>query len=123
VEAQVVRVLSAHDDLVLSLGGGAVLADAPVADLLLTGVIVHLDAPVDVLARRLEGDTTRPLLSGDATTRLAELHAARSARYLEVADVVVDATGTPTEVATRVLEWAVARGDVLTPSEHEAVLP
>jgi shikimate kinase len=122
VEQQVVRVLSAHDDLVLSLGGGAVLSDANVADLLVSGVLVHLDAPTDVLAERLADDTGRPLLADDVPGRLRQLHAERDARYREVADVVIDATGTPVEVAGAILTWAVARRDVLTPSEHEAVL-
>jgi len=48
--------------------------------------------------------------------------AARRARYAEVADLVVDASGEPEDVAERILAWAMEAGDVLTPSEHEQVM-
>jgi len=124
VEAEVVAGLSRFDDLVLALGGGAVLSDDNVANLLLTGVIVHLDVPADVLVTRLHDEADgRPLLAdGDLDTTLAVLHAARHARYDEVADLVVDATPEPAQVARAVLDWAMRARDVLTPSEHEQVL-
>lgn len=137
LERQVVAEVAREPDLVVALGGGTVLSDDAVADLLLTGVIVHLDVPVDVLAERLVHQWhERPLLAAraaavhaDDATRaeglrgvLTELDAARGARYREVADLVVDAARDPEVVAQDVLEWAMGAGDVLTPSEHEQVM-
>jgi shikimate kinase len=122
LEHDVVAELATFHDLVVSLGGGAVLDDDNVAALLLTGVLVHLDAPVEVLARRIEGGPERPLLAGDLHGRLRATHAARDARYREVADVTLDATRSPRGVADAVIQWAAAQGDVLTPSEHEQVM-
>ncbi len=124
-ESRVVSELGRHDDLVIALGGGAVLSDDNVSDLMLTGVIVVLDAPLEVLRGRVAaGPGTRPLLTGsEADDRLATTLARRRPRYLEVADVVVDAAR-PVDVVVRdVLDWALEQGDVLTPSEHEQVMP
>jgi shikimate kinase len=122
LERRVVEELASFHDLVISLGGGAVLRDDNVASLLLTGVLVHLDAPPEVLAARLQGDADRPLLADDLDGQLRRTHAERHARYLDVADLTVDATRTPDIVAQDVLDWAVGQGDVLTPSEHEQVM-
>jgi shikimate kinase len=126
VEHQVLRRLLRHDDLVVGLGGGAVLRDDNVAEVVLTGVLVHLDVPVDVLLARLlaapDEVARRPLLHDDPGTALRRLHAERDARYREVADVVVDARGAVADVAEEVLRWARTAGDVLTPSEHELTM-
>ncbi|MGA0830826.1 MAG: shikimate kinase [Nitriliruptoraceae bacterium] len=137
LERQVVTEVSREPDLVVALGGGAVLADDAVADLLLTGVIIHLDVPVDVLAERLAHQWhARPLraaraaaVAADEPARaaalqevLGELLARRGARYREVADLSVDGARDPEDVAQDVLEGALGAGDVLTPSEHEQVM-
>ncbi|MFU8840019.1 MAG: shikimate kinase [Nitriliruptoraceae bacterium] len=123
LERRVIEELSTFHDLVIALGGGAVLRDDNVASLLLTGVIVHLDAPVEVLVDRLTGDTDRPLLAdGELRDRVASTLASRHDRYLEVADLRVDAARPVDEVVEDVLAWAMSSGDVLTPSEHEQVM-
>jgi shikimate kinase len=126
VEHQMIRQVLRHDDVVVALGGGAVLRDANVAELLLTGVLVHLDVPVDELARRLTADAeqvaTRPLLDGDPVAALHRLHEERDARYRAVAEHVVVATGDAADVAEEIVTWARLAGDVLTPSEHEVTM-
>ncbi len=125
-EATVVRELAAVPDLVLSLGGGTVLADGPVADLTLTGVLVLLDADVDTLVARVGSGAERPLVAtgaGDLRGRMAAVAAARRGRYREVADVVVDAAVPVPDVLESILAWLRHHRDVLTPSELEAVLP
>jgi shikimate kinase len=122
LERRVVEELATFHDLVVSLGGGAVLRDDNVASLLLTGVLLHLDAPPEVLLERLEGDADRPLLADDLEGQLRTTYAARRPRYLEVADITIDAARPADEVAADVLDWALAQGDVLTPSEHEQVM-
>lgn len=125
LERQVVAELARFQDLVLSLGGGVVLDDDNVAELLLTGVIVHLDVPVEVLVSRLQvaGEADdRPLLAGDLAARVQATHVARDARYREVADLVVDASRPVDDVVTAICAWAMEQGDVLTPSEHEQVM-
>lgn len=125
MEREVVVELSRFHDLVIALGGGTVLDDGNVTDLLLTGVLVELRASPDVLVARLRDEADgRPLLAGDdldATVRrtLAE----RAERYAAAADLSVDADRDVDAVVADVLEWAREAGDVLTPSEHEQVMP
>ena len=123
LERQVIEELATYHDLVIALGGGAVLRDDNVASLLLTGVIIHLDVPAETLVARLTGDTDRPLLAdGALTERVTETLAARHDRYLDVSDVQVDGARPAAEVVEEVLSWAMSVGDVLTPSEHEQVM-
>jgi shikimate kinase len=124
LERQVVEELARYHDLVLALGGGAVLRDDNVASLLLTGVLIELRADPQVLVERLRGQAVdRPLLAGDdLDTRVRRVHAARAERYAAVADTSVDASQPPDGVVHDILEWAMAQGDVLTPSEHEQVM-
>lgn len=128
LERTVIVEIARMPDLVVSLGGGTVLRDDTVADVLLSGIIVHLDVPVSVLVERLEPVRAgRPLLAPgpDAIPLHAvveRLLVVRHARYLAVADLVVEASGTPEEVAEHIIAWAMEAGDVLTPSEHEQVM-
>jgi shikimate kinase len=122
LERKVVEELATFHDLVLGLGGGAVLRDDNVASLLLSGVLIHLDVPPDELVRRLGSGDDRPLLAGDLSAQVHATHAARDARYRAVADITIDASAPAAEVAEQVIAWALAQGDVLTPSEHEQVM-
>lgn len=123
-ESTVVRELATYHDLVIALGGGAVLDDANVADLSLTSVLVELRADVDVLVHRLRAEADhRPLISGDDVEgRIRDTWAARADRYAAVADVTVDATATPEGVVEQIVEWLLEHQDLLTPSEYEAVM-
>ena len=85
--------------LVISTGGGIVLDAANRARMRAAGRVFFLDAPVDVLVRRLRGDprhTQRPpLVPGLAPDPVAEMAALRTQRlpwYREVAHQQLDAT-------------------------------
>ncbi len=123
-EARVVRELATFQDLVLALGGGVVLDDGNVADLALTGILVHLKASPDVLVERLTDEAAgRPLLAGDDLEgRIHALLDERAARYAEVADVVLDADKQVMDVVDDLIAWLVEHPDMLTPSEFEAVM-
>lgn len=124
MERQVVAELSGYHDLVLALGGGTVLSDDNVTDLLLTGVLVELRASPEVLVDRLRAEADgRPLLAGDLDERVRTTLADRSGRYAAVADLTVDADRDVATIVTEVLDWTREAGDVLTPSEHEQVMP
>lgn len=94
---------------VVALGGGAVLTPSTRDRLADCDAVVWLHAEPAVLARRLAGDTSRPLLAGDPLARLAALAAEREGIYRIVAthDIDVSELGLD-DVVTRIVDIATA---------------
>jgi shikimate kinase len=92
--------------LVIACGGGAVIDPDNRRALRARGFVVWLDAPPQVLASRLVGDDSRPLLAGgDRATTLTRLAGTRAAAYEATAHVTVVTDGRSIDdVAERVIE-------------------
>lgn len=92
---------------VISTGGGIVLREENRKLLQETGHTFYLEAPVSVLARRLEKNpdsAQRPSLTGKGMLEeIAEVLAAREALYLEAAHHVIDAGQQPDAVCASIL--------------------
>lgn len=90
-EASVLEQVSAFVSCCVATGGGIVIRKSNWGSLR-TGIVVYLEAPVDVLRDRLENDKTRPLLkSNDAETlrdRIQDILEERRHLY-DQADVTV----------------------------------
>ncbi|MEL6471065.1 MAG: shikimate kinase [Cyanobacteria bacterium J06623_4] len=81
IETQVLAQVSTHTSLVVATGGGIVTQQMNWS-YLQHGVVIWLDVPVAVLASRLSGDSTRPLIQDvDLSEKLTKLLAERSDRY------------------------------------------
>ena len=107
MEAAQLTKAAAQDPAVVACGGGVVLEPANRITLRATGTVVFLDVPIDVLHRRVRPAEDRPLIhqEGDLERLLQE----REPLYREFAARVVDASGTPEEVAEaieRELHWS-----------------
>jgi chorismate synthase len=103
-ELEMLRRVAGGDRAIIALGGGTIMSAAARDLLRRGGDVVWLKAPVELLASRLSGDTTRPLLAGkDPAVALAELESQRVETLKLVADAVVDAAASPELVAQRVL--------------------
>ena len=71
LERDLLRRTATTDDLVVALGGGALVDDENRAFAKEDGLVVYLEAPVDTLLDRVaDDDTRRPLLEDDTGTRL-----------------------------------------------------
>jgi shikimate kinase len=106
VERDVVATL-AGEEAVVACGGGVVLDPTSVAVMKDTGVVMLLDVPIASLTVRVGEGAGRPLLADGPAEALARIAAARRSAYRAAADVVVDGTGAPEEVAARVVgAWA-----------------
>jgi shikimate kinase len=92
--------------LVIACGGGAVIDPDNRRELRASGFVVWLAADATVLASRLEGDESRPLLAGrDRATTLTRLGHTRAPAYEAAADVIVETNGRSVDdVVQRVLE-------------------
>ncbi|MUL35114.1 shikimate kinase [Gloeocapsopsis sp. AAB1 = 1H9] len=105
IETQVLARVCAYTHLAIATGGGIVLRRENWS-YLHHGLIVWLDAPIELLYTRLNTDETRPLLqAGDLRTQLETILQQRQPLYSQ-ADLRVDVTleETPEQLATRILE-------------------
>ena len=105
LEREEARELSRLTQCVVAAGGGAFAGSDTRAALRQGAVSVWLRCDLDVLLARLQPDGLRPLAGNRGIMRA--LLAERELSYC-MADVTVDATGTPDEVADRVV--ALVRG-------------
>lgn len=104
IEASVLSELAAHTRLTIATGGGIVMQRFNWS-YLHQGLIVWLDAPVDVLVNRLQNDTARPLLQkANPAQSLQKLLDQRRSLYAE-ADlrIPLNASDTPEEIASRII--------------------
>lgn len=103
LETEAIRKLCNKENCLISTGGGSVLREENVRLFKSSGQIVYLRTQLDTLLKRLEGDTTRPLLQGDMRERITKLYSDRNPVYERSADIIVDTDGlTPGEVLEKI---------------------
>jgi shikimate kinase len=104
LETEVLAQLSARVRLAIATGGGIVLKRKNWS-YLRHGLVVWLDAPVELLQARLQNDATRPLLKeADLSAKLQSLLEQRQALYAQ-ADlrITLEPGETPEHIAARVI--------------------
>ncbi|MEQ9625257.1 shikimate kinase [Coleofasciculus chthonoplastes] len=104
LEAQVLSEVSAYTNLTVATGGGIVLKQMNWS-YLHQGLIVWLDAPVDLLIQRLQDDTTRPLLqTTDPTAALQNLLDKRRHLYAESdLHIPISVSDTPEFITSQIM--------------------
>ena len=106
-ETDAISELVNKKDVVLALGGGAVLKNKNVELLKSSGKIIFLDVTANTVFSRLKNDTSRPLLNTD--DKLAEITKRLNDRlpiYTMVADKIIDANSKTKEViATEIIDF------------------
>ena len=89
-ESQLLAELVMREGIVLATGGGVVLSARNRTHLAGRGLVVYLNAPVELLVARVSRDRNRPLMqTGDPKSTMQELMRVRDPLYREAADVVV----------------------------------
>lgn len=103
-ESLVLDELTQRNNVVLATGGGVVLAAENRERLRQRGIVVYLQAPLDMLAKRTRHDRGRPLLqTNDRRRALADIVAVREPLYRETAHIVVEtSTRAPMTVAREI---------------------
>lgn len=91
--------------LIISTGGGTLIDKQNVEAFRKSGKIVLLDLAVEIIAERLKGDNTRPLLQRDDKEKaMRELYGKRMPLYKEAADIIIDAAAAPLIVCGRIID-------------------
>jgi shikimate kinase len=112
LESRVVADLSLYSQLVIALGGGAVLREENRARIKASGKCVWLKASPELLWSRIEADPTtserRPnLTSQGGIEEVRRLLAERTPLYEECADLTVETDGrSPFAIATTIARWS-----------------
>ena len=100
-EREILKLLLPLRHVVVATGGGTFMDPENRTAINLDGLSVWLDVPFAELLARLPADGRRPLAADRES--MERLYAARVAGYSS-AEVRVDATGRPEEVAERIIE-------------------
>ncbi|MBQ1410709.1 MAG: shikimate dehydrogenase [Oscillospiraceae bacterium] len=95
LESDLIRALSTKGGQVIATGGGAVLREENVLRLKQNGRLIFLDRPLAALRPTAD----RPL--GDTAEKLQQLYETRFPVYHRAADLVIDASPRPEELAAR----------------------
>jgi len=91
LEAEVLQQQCQGKNKVLATGGGIILSAPNRARIKKAGSVIWLDAPPEILAKRISGDENRPLLRGvDVLAKAKELDQTRRKYYKMCADYRVD---------------------------------
>ncbi len=109
-ERQVVAAVAKKDDLVIATGGGVVMDEANRVNLRRKGLMVWLDAKMEVIEKRMAKDQrsgqNRPSLTGgDSVQEIKEVLASRGPLYKRAATVTVDTSNlSPVEVEASIMK-------------------
>jgi len=95
VEKRIIEEISKEDNLVIALGGGAVLDPDNIVNLERNGLIIYLKADQKTLLKRMDDDpgtnTRRPTLTGKGTLEeLEETISVREPFYERVSEIQID---------------------------------
>ena len=104
LEREAARELSQKNSMVIAAGGGTLTFQENVDTLRTSGKIILLDLPLDTVAKRLENDTTRPLLNRpDKLEAMKALFEKRLPIYKAAADIIVNGDESPMQVCMEIM--------------------
>ncbi len=104
LEKQAAKELMEKNGLVVAAGGGTLTFSENVETFRKNGKIILLDIPIETVAKRLENDTTRPLLNRpDKDKAMKELYDKRLPLYRAAADMIVNGDDSPMQVCKDII--------------------
>lgn len=94
----------AKPNRIVTTGGGIIMEERNRQFMKEQGLVIFLDCSIEETKKRLQNDTTRPLLKEDKENKIATLYESRLPYYQE-AHITVDTTGkTIEEIALEIVE-------------------
>lgn len=107
METEMARTLTNRDNLAIDCGGGVIERPENIVILKRNGTIFWLQASVETIVKRIEGDTERPSLTGakSFTDEVSEVLEVRTPKYQAAAQFTIDTDNlTPQQVADEILQ-------------------
>ncbi len=107
-ESRLVQDACARTGIVVDCGGGVILRNENIQALRSTGRIVFLSCDPEILAKRIDGDSNRPSLTGkkSSTDEIIEVLADRLPLYEEAAGLKIDTGANDVETCVNLIyEW------------------
>lgn len=80
------------DNIIITTGGGIVIQECNRNWMKKKGIVIYLHCEANEIYRRLQSDTTRPLLAKNKQENIKKILGERLSYYKE-ADIVIDTTG------------------------------
>ncbi len=113
-EHDALRQVAQRENIVVALGGGAVLRDDNWELIQQSGISIYLKVRPELLVQRIEGEPERPLLVGltpqQRLQRISEIVESRKERY-EQADIILENERTPAEAVAAICEALSVNGE------------
>lgn len=106
VEDDMIKKVSKKDNCIIATGGGAIIRPENVKTLKKHGKLFYLEAPVEVLVKRIGDDIVRPSLTGKISRLedMREVLKQRKKLYEEAADAIIETKDkTANEVAEEII--------------------
>jgi shikimate kinase len=113
IESQVVETMCRQDRCVIAFGAGSVMRPVNRRHARHDSLVFYLEASPELLWERVQNDpasaSTRPALGSGGFSEVVEVLEQRAPVYRECADVVLDATASPDDLADQVIAAVEAR--------------
>ena len=104
LEKDASKELSLKNGMVIAAGGGTLTFQENVDVFHTNGKIILLDLPLETVAKRLENDTSRPLLNRpDKIEAMKALYDKRLPLYKAAADIIVNGDNSPMQVCVEIM--------------------
>lgn len=106
LETKAIKELIKEKDIIVSLGGGAILNPTNAKIIKGSGKVVFIDIDEKTAFKRLENDTSRPLLNTeDKFETIKKLLNERKPIYLKYSDFTVNGAETPEKTAEDIINF------------------
>ncbi len=106
LETQIVSQVVNKTGQIIATGGGVILRSENIKALRKNGIIIFLNADVEVLYKRLKDDNSRPLLqTNDLKKKLKDIFESRLELYCKTADFEIDTSNLePEEITQKIVQ-------------------
>ena len=104
LERQLTKQLIQQNNQIISTGGGIVLNQDNINDLMETGLVICLCASIETIVKRLKNDESRPLLLGNKIKKIEELLNDREHLYGQIPIQIETDSKSTQEIASIIIK-------------------